>query len=274
MAETNSNQNAILDKIKSEYILKNIFENLSLRKTLEIIRYNKNLQNKLNKDIKSYKEYLKIEIELILSENSSGKFINLDDISHCHIFFDDNKEDMKKTYAKKSDKVTKIKLILDYEIKTLYKLFKECRTIKKINFKKFNRKDIYNISYIFYNCSSLEEINLSNLNNNNFTDLIGMFYGCSSLKELNLKNFNTINAYYMSSMFYNCSSLEKINLDNFNTSNVVGMSKMFYNCKSLEELNISNFNTSKVIDMSYMFYNCYSLKELNLNNFNTSKIKI
>ena len=37
--------------------------------------------------------------------------------------------------------------------------------IKKINFIKFNRDDIKNMSYIFHNCASLEQLNFSDLKN-------------------------------------------------------------------------------------------------------------
>jgi len=46
---------------------------------------------------------------------------------------------------------------------------------------------------MFRECSSLKELNFSNFNTNNVTDMSLMFSGCSSLKELNLNNFNTNN---------------------------------------------------------------------------------
>ena len=55
----------ILLNIKSIYILKLILDNLYEDKLLNIIRYNKFLQNKLNKDIISYQEATKIVIEII-----------------------------------------------------------------------------------------------------------------------------------------------------------------------------------------------------------------
>ena len=58
----------------------------------------------------------------------------------------------------------------------------------------------------------MEYINFKKFYRNNITDMSWMFYGCSSLKELNLTNFNTNNVTNMSSMFYGCSSLKKINL--------------------------------------------------------------
>ena len=46
MSETNNNSSLL--KIKSKYILKQVIGNLKIKKSLEIIRYNKILQNKLN----------------------------------------------------------------------------------------------------------------------------------------------------------------------------------------------------------------------------------
>ena len=72
----NNNKNNILYNIKSKYILKIIFNNLILEKELKIINYNKNLQEKLDKDINDYKNYLKIEIEIIPEEKKYSKFFN------------------------------------------------------------------------------------------------------------------------------------------------------------------------------------------------------
>ena len=80
MAETNyyNKKNCSLNKIKSKFILKRIFDNLKEYKKLDIIRYNKLFQNKWNKNIDDYfKEYSKIEIELIPFDNKCGKFINI-----------------------------------------------------------------------------------------------------------------------------------------------------------------------------------------------------
>ena len=41
---------------------------------LKIIKYNKNIQNKLNISINDYKEYNHIEIEIIPINNSFGKY--------------------------------------------------------------------------------------------------------------------------------------------------------------------------------------------------------
>ncbi len=62
----------IFKNIKSNYILKKIFYNLMKKKSLDIIKYNKNIKERMNISIKDYNEYLEIyssiEIELNLQK--------------------------------------------------------------------------------------------------------------------------------------------------------------------------------------------------------------
>ena len=51
----NNNKN-FLKRIRSKYILEKIMNNLQNNKLLDIIRYNKNIRNKLNKNINDYKK--------------------------------------------------------------------------------------------------------------------------------------------------------------------------------------------------------------------------
>ena len=83
----------------------------------------------------------------------------------------DSKEEIKNSEFIHKYDVKKIKIIIDYQIKSFEKLFNKCKCIKKINFIKFNRNDINNMSYIFYGCASLKELNLSNFNTNNAKDM-------------------------------------------------------------------------------------------------------
>ena len=160
--------NNILLKIKSKYILKSIFDILIEKKFLQIIIYNKKLQKKLDKKINDYKyEFLKIEIEIIPKEyidsGTDSKMINFieNKDSLFHIYFDENQNEIKRNYITKdeNEKVSKIKVIIEPKIKTLHELFKDCKYIKKVNFLKFNRKDIKDMSNMFHKCQYLEEIN-------------------------------------------------------------------------------------------------------------------
>ena len=201
-----------LGKMRSDYFLQKIYDNINKKKSLEIVKYNKKMQKRLNLNINNYKEYSEIftpiEIEIIPNKNIFSKFINInkDEILYYHIYFNDKKEEIKnKYYIDEEDIITKITITIDYQVKSFEHLFLYCYCIKSISFKKFYRNNITNMSKMFFECKSLKAINLSNFNTNNVTNMYFMFYGCSSLKELNLSNFNTNNVNDMRGMFNGCS---------------------------------------------------------------------
>ena len=219
--------------IKSYYFLRELFNILEMKKSLEIIKYNKNIKIRLNINIKDYKKYLEtyssIEIEIIPKENEYGKFINISPgDSYYHIYFNNNKEEIKRNYFNKEDNVTYIKIIIDHKINHFCNLFSEMSCIKSVNFKKFYRNNIIDMSRMFWKCSSLKEINLSNFNTNNVTNMNSMFSECSSLQKLNLSHFNTKKVIDMTYMFCNCLSLKEIDVSNFNISDKTAYKTMFF----------------------------------------------
>ena len=144
--------NPIIENIKSRYILSKIYNNMTIKKKLEIVKYNKRVQNRLNLDVNDYKENCDIEIEIIPTKDKYGKFININenDKLFYHIYFNDNKEEIKNKYEiDEEDKVTKIKIIINYQVKSFEYLFKECKCIESINFKKFYRNNITDMSDMF-----------------------------------------------------------------------------------------------------------------------------
>ena len=165
----------IIENIKSRYILSKIYNNMTKKKKLEIVKYNKKIQNRINLNVKDYKEYSEtftpIEIEIIPTKDKCGKFININKNNelYYHIYFNDDKEEIKNKYEineeddytedgmikrenyyeyyiDEEDKVTKIKITIDHQVKSFKKLFEYCYCIKSINFKKFYRN---NIKYLF-----------------------------------------------------------------------------------------------------------------------------
>ena len=189
------NSKNYFDNLKSDYFIQKVFVNIKRNKSLTIIKYNKKMQNRLNINIKDYKEYSEIytsiEIEIIPIKNKYGEFINIEgDKSYYHIYFNDDKKEIKKYSIDEDDKISKIKIIIDYQIKSFEKLFFYCDCIESINFKKFHRNNITNMSYMFYGCSSLKELNLNNFNTNNVTDMSYMFYGCSDDLRRKIKSEN------------------------------------------------------------------------------------
>ena len=256
------------DIIKSSILVKQILLILKPYKMLNIIKYNKSIQNRLKIGVNDYKYYFeKIIIEITIKRNINMKylknyFINIKKgyESFYHFYFDNYKKEIKRNYITNDEKAEKTKTAIDYEIKSLENLFDSCDIIETINFKQFNRKDITNMGDMFYGCSSLIELNLSNFKTDNVVNMGFMFYKCNYLKEINLSNFITDKVINMNNLFYECSSLESLNVLNFKTDNVETMKKMFFGCSSLKELNLSNFDTNNVTDMNGMFFGCSSLK--------------
>ena len=189
----NSSENNILLKVRNKFILKKIFDNLKLKLLLQLIIYNKEIQSKANIDINDYIDYAKIVIEIIPKENQFGKFINFfnDNSKYYHIYLNNNKKGVELQKIKKEDKISKIKIKIDNQIKSLYKLFHNCKCIKAINFLKFNIEDIEDMNYMFCGCESLEKINFYNICTNNVKDMSYMFDGCLLLKDINFSRFNT-----------------------------------------------------------------------------------
>ena len=214
--------------------------------TLKIIKNNMNIQKRLNININDYKDFSEqfssIELEIVSNHYICGSFINIkeENKKYFHIYFNDNKEEIKRTIINKEDKISKINIVIDYQIESFYELFYYCECIESICFKKFYRNNITNMSGMFIGCSSLKEINLSNFNTNNVTDMSYMFFECRALKEINLYNFNTNNVTDMSYMFFECRALKEINLYNFNTNNVIDMRGMFFQCLDELKLKIRN----------------------------------
>ena len=174
--------NPPIESLKSDYFLQKLYDNMTKRKKLEIAKYNKKTQNRINLSVKDYKEYSEtftpIEIEIIPTKGKYGTFININknDKLYYHIYFNDNIKEIKNKYKiDEDDKVKKIKIIIDYQVKSFKELFSVCICTESINFKKFYRNNITDMSYMFSGCSSLKELNLNNFNTNNVTNMIFMF---------------------------------------------------------------------------------------------------
>ena len=113
-----------LKNVKSDYFIRKFFGYMAKRKSLETVRYNKSIQKRINININHYKayseEYSSIELDIIPMKGKYGEFINIeeDDKKYFHIYFNDNKnKEIENTYLYKDDNVSKISIIIDYQIK-------------------------------------------------------------------------------------------------------------------------------------------------------------
>ena len=116
----------IFKKLKSDYFLQKLFYNLLKKKSLDIIKYNKKIKERINLSIKDYKEYSEIyspiEIEIKPVSNKYGNFINVND-KYYHIYFNNNKEEIKRNFLKKNEQIKTIKIIIDYQVKSFEELY-------------------------------------------------------------------------------------------------------------------------------------------------------
>ena len=204
-----------IQNIKSNYILKIIFDILRRNKALTIIKRSNKTKERLDININDYKNYRgiysSIEIEIIPYKNESGKFINIKDVErpYFHIYFDNNyEEEIQRKNLSVNDEISKINIIIEHQAKYFNNLFTSCHCIESIYFKKFYRNNIDNMNGMFNLNPALKEINFSNFKTDNVTKMGGMFLGNLGLKELNLSTFNTSNVTNMESMFFGCASLE------------------------------------------------------------------
>ena len=164
------------------YFLTKVFNNLETKKILNIIKYNNNIKKRININTNDYKEYSEkyssIEIEIKPVSKKYGEFINIkkEEQIYFHIYLNNNKEEINRNYINKDEDIKTIKIKIDYQIKSFLGLFFGCFYIESINFTKFCRNNINNMSKMFFGCSSLKELNLNNFNTNNVIDMSNMFF--------------------------------------------------------------------------------------------------
>ena len=113
----------MLNGIKSGLVFKEIIKSLKKRIYLKIFKYNKMFQHRQNIDIKEYKTFLQIEIELFLDEKApfrgnKKKFINyIGNKASYHIYFEDNEKEAKRNYIINEDNIKKVTIKIDRDIK-------------------------------------------------------------------------------------------------------------------------------------------------------------
>ena len=124
----------IFKNLKNDFFLQKLFNHLLEKKSLQIIKYNKNLKNRINISIYDYRRYssiyssIEIEIKPVKNEYEYAKFINIvkENEIYYHIYFNDNKEEIKKKSFNENDNISKIKIIIEYHVKSFSKLFYNC----------------------------------------------------------------------------------------------------------------------------------------------------
>ena len=141
-----------LRKLKSDYFIQKFFGYMPKRKSLVTIKYNKSIQKRINININHYKayseEYSSIELDIIPMKGKYGNFISIKEKNkkYFHIYFNGNKnKEIENTSLNIDDNISKISVIIDYQIKSFSGLFFNCKCIESIEFKKFYRNNMKEI---------------------------------------------------------------------------------------------------------------------------------
>ena len=119
-----------LRNLKSDYFIQKFFWYITERKSLETIRYNKNIQKRMYININHYKAFSEtktsIELDIIPMKGKYGNFISIKkkNKKYFHIYFNGNKnKEIENTSLYKDENVSKILIIIDYQIKSFSELF-------------------------------------------------------------------------------------------------------------------------------------------------------
>ena len=109
-----------LRKLKSDYFIQKFFGYMPERKSLETIRYNKNIQKRIDININHYKayseKYSSIEIEIKTVNNKYGKFINIqkeEEEKYYHIYINNKEEEIKRNYINEGEEIKIIRIKID-----------------------------------------------------------------------------------------------------------------------------------------------------------------
>ena len=120
------------EKVKNDNFIEKLFNNMQKKRLLNILIYNKNMKKRININSDDYKEYsetyssIEIEIEIKPVVNKYDKIINFkrEDEKYYHIYFNNDKEELKRNYINKREEIETIKIIIDYQIKSFEGLFR------------------------------------------------------------------------------------------------------------------------------------------------------
>ena len=161
----------MFDIIRSDFFLEYLCRHIKNRdKILRIFNYNKCLQKRFNISIKDYiDKYYQTIIEIKPGQTKKNirenVFIRIlrNFYNDYHIYFDEDKNEVKRNYLEYNEKIKKITIYIDYKVKSLKALFLYCN-VEEIKFLKFKRKDIIDMSLMFYGCHLLTKCKIYEFN--------------------------------------------------------------------------------------------------------------
>ena len=239
----------MLNNIKSNLVLKIVFRHLKKRKKLPILKYNKNLKNKLKIQLKDYQEYLSLKA---FNEKYQTKFenTNIEKLKivgeYHHPLIDDEglKDIIKMEFTELKELILSHNKITDLEPLLNMKFEKlEVLTLSDLNeFKrrlktKKPKKEIKPLNLSILKKIQFPNLNVLNLSGNNGIDITSLEnINFNKLKELYLRSIGIQNLEFLSNFKF--SKLEKLELSGNSLKSINGLDQM--NLDNLKYLYLSS----------------------------------
>ena len=152
------------------------------------------------------------------------------------------------------------------KIKSFYKLFESCKSLKKIiGIEDLDTSNVTDFRSMFKDCKSLNDISfIDKFDMRKAKEMGFMFYGCSSLTNVDVSNWKLSNELTdINTLFGACSHLKTIKgLNSINVENVKFVFQLFFRCEELESIDISSWKLKKCENANNMFEYCYNLKRI------------
>ena len=159
-------------------------------------------------------------------------------------------------------------LFINQERKQFKKYFKPAKEGNYEIILKF-KNYLTDCSYMFYYCRNIRKIDFSKFQTREVNNMTSMFCCCTGLTDLDLSFFKTQKVKDMSNMFAYCSNLKNIKLSSFNVQNVTNMENMFSFCNQLSFIDMSTYVPSPNLKCNGIFNRCLNLEiKLNKNYIN------
>ena len=191
----------MLDKVKSKYILKEIFEPIKNKRKLNIIKYNKKIKDKLNLNKEDFETYITLK-EFNIKYNTNIEDIDIKELNLCkRDIKDEGLVDLVKINFKNLNKldlsfneIYEIDILENLDFKELkelnlsYNYISDIDILEKLDFKKLNKLNLgcNGIRYIdVLEKVDFKELKELNLEWNEISDI-------NVLKKVDFKKLNEL----------------------------------------------------------------------------------
>ena len=159
-----------------------------------------------------------------------------------------------------------------------YQMFKDCISLKEINFTNFQTSSIKMMAQMFSDCGQLVSLDLSNFDTSSVTNMGEIFRGCSSLAYLDISSFDTRNLKSFPDMFKNANNIKYISV--YNATNYSALTEAISKYSNLNrKSNLTVCQKENIINNENALFACcdywnYNFETLRCGPDNSTEMQI